>query len=70
MRWIIVAAIVLGCLIGWLIKSGLTVKSGEESMIHPGKPVETYHEHVTSTYLRTKDTLREIQKKRDAEQHF
>ena len=69
LKWVIVAALVIGCLIAWLIKSALTVRTGEESAIRPGQPVETYHEALTSTYLKTKETLREIQKKKD-EQEF
>ena len=69
MRWVVIAALVLGCLIAWLIKSGLTVRTGEESAVRPGKPVEIYHEQVTSTYLRAKDTIRGIQKVKD-EQDF
>ena len=69
LRWILVVAIVLGCLVGFLIKSGLTLRSGEESAIRPGQPVETYHEHVASTYLRAKEKIREIQKTHD-EQAF
>jgi len=69
LRWIVVLAIVLGCLLAFLIKSGLTVRTGEESAIRPGQPVEIYPEQVTSTYLRTKEKLREIQKTKD-EQSF
>ena len=68
MRWVIVAALVLGCLIAWLIKGGLTVHTGEESAVRPGKPVELYHEQVTSDYLRAKDTIRGIQQKVNDEQ--
>ena len=63
-KWILVIAAVLGVLIGWLIKSGLTVRTGEESAVRPGKPVEIYHEHVASEYLRAKEQIREIQKTR------
>ena len=68
MRWIILVALVLAGLIGWIIKSGLMVHTGEESMVRPGKPVELYHEQVTSTYLRAKDTIHGIQQKANAEQ--
>ena len=69
LRWVVVVAIVLGCLIAFLIKSGLTVRTGEESAIRPGQPVETYPEQVTSTYLKTKEKLQEIKKTRE-EQDF
>ena len=68
-KWVLLVALVLGCLIGWLIKSGLTVRTGEESAVRPGHPVETHHEQAASSYLRMKDTLRGIQKKKD-EQGF
>ena len=61
-RWLVILALVLGGVIGFLIKSGLTVRTNEESAVHPGKPVELYHEKAASTYLRTKDKIREIQK--------
>ena len=67
MKWVIVAALVLGCLMAWLIKSGL-VHTGEESVVRPGKPVELYHEQVTSAYLRAKDTIRGIQQQATDEQ--
>ena len=63
MRWVIVAALVLGCLMAWLIKSGLTVHTSEESAVRPGHQVELYHEQAASTYLRAKDTIRDIQQK-------
>lgn len=62
MRWVIVIALVLGVLIALLIKGGLTLETGQESAIQPGQPVETYHEQVTSEYLRAKKQIREIQK--------
>ena len=33
-----------------------------ESAVRPGQQVDTYHEHLTSTYLKTKEKLREIRK--------
>ena len=69
LKWLLILAVVLGCLLGWLIKSGLTVRTGEESAVRPGHPVELYHEHVASGYLRAKEKIREIQKTRD-EQAF
>ena len=65
LKWIIVVAIVVGLAIAWLIKSGMTVRTGEESMVRPGHEVEIYHEHVASQYLRAKQQLRDIQKKQE-----
>ena len=68
-RWIVLLALVLAICLSFLIKSGLTVKTSEESAVHPGQAVELYHEHAASTYLRAKDKIREIQKTSD-EQNF
>ena len=63
--WVMVIAAVLGLLIGFLIKSGLLAPTGQESAVRPGKPVEGYHEQVTSTYLRAKQQIGDIRKKQD-----
>ncbi len=65
MRWVIIAALVLACLIAFLIKSGMALHTGEPSAITPGQSVETYPEHLTSTYLQTKQQIREIEKTRE-----
>ncbi len=67
LRWVVVAAVVLAALVVFLMKIGLIMRTGEESAVKPGHPVETYHEQVTSTYLRTKEKLRDIQKTREAQ---
>jgi len=65
LKWMLVIAAVVGLALALLIKSGLMAPTGEESAIRPGRPVEGYHEQVTSTHLRTKQQLQEIQKSQD-----
>ena len=65
LKWIIIVAAVIGAILAFLIKGGLTARTGEESAVRPGKPVEGYHEQVTSTYLRAKQQIHDIQKKQD-----
>ena len=65
MKWIVLLAIVLAGVIAFLIKSSLTVRTGEESAIRPGQPVDLYHEQVASTYVRAKEKIRQIQETED-----
>ena len=65
MKWIIVLAIMMACLVAVLIKSTVVMKTEEESAVRPGQTVETYPEHVTSEYLRAKAQIRQVRKKQE-----
>jgi hypothetical protein len=60
LKWVIIVAAVIGAVLAFLIKGGLLAPTGEESAIRPGKPVEGYHEQVTSNYLRMKQQIGDV----------
>ena len=66
-KWVLGLAAVIALVAAFLIKSGLLAPSGEESAVRPGQEAEGYHEQRTSTLLRTKQQLRNIQQKREEE---
>jgi len=66
-KWILAFALLLGVLLGFLIKSGITLRTGEESAVRPGNNVETYQEHVISQHLKMKKKIQDIQEKREQE---
>jgi len=68
MRWLIAVALIIAAVAAYLIKSGVTVQSHEKSLVRPGHTVETHVEQQQSTFLGAKNTIREIQKKKDEEE--
>ena len=64
-KWVVILAIVMACVVAFLIKSVVIMKTEEESAVRPGPTVETYPEHVTSEYLRAKEQIRGIRKKQE-----
>lgn len=67
LKWILVFALLLGVLLGFLIKSGITLRTGEESAVRPGSKVETYQEHAISQHIKMKEKIQDIQEKREQE---
>lgn len=67
LKWMLGLAAVIALAAAFLIKSGLLAPTDKESAVRPGHQVEGYHEQRTSTFLRTKQQLRDIQQKREEE---
>jgi hypothetical protein len=64
LKWVVVVAALVGAVFAWLIRGGLLAPTGQESAIRPGQEARGYHEQVTSAYLRAKQQVRDLQKRR------
>ena len=66
-KWLLLIALMVGILYGFLVKSGIAVHTQEESALRPGQEVEIYQEQVISEGIKMKQQIQELEKQREKE---